>query len=124
MKFRTQSFLIAAAALLFACGGGKPASSPSTTSPDATSLVGAWLPAGHGELTESITLAADGNSYTSKLHYASFDKDGKPQAGGGEATGAGTRIVFSRVVTRSAAKGAPGRGYPDLAAGSTTTSSC
>lgn len=55
---------------------------------------GAWLPAGHGELTESITLSADGNSYTSKLHYASFDEDGKPQEGGGEATGAGTRIVF------------------------------
>lgn len=54
----------------------------------------AWLPAGHGSLTESITLSADGNSYKSEIKYVSFDKNGKPRADGGEGTGVATRIVF------------------------------
>ncbi|MEP6591215.1 MAG: hypothetical protein ABJC19_08520 [Gemmatimonadota bacterium] len=55
---------------------------------------GGWLPAGHGVLTEKITLSADGNSYTSTVHYDSFDQAGQPMPIGGDATGSGTRIVF------------------------------
>ncbi|MEO8478007.1 MAG: hypothetical protein ABI542_00130 [Gemmatimonadota bacterium] len=61
---------------------------------DGEGAAGGWLPAGHGVLTEHITLSADGNSYTSTVHYDSFDKDGQPADGGGDATGAGTRITF------------------------------
>lgn len=53
-----------------------------------------WLPAGHGVLTEIITLSADGQSYTSTINYKSFDKSNHPSPGGGEGTGAGTRIGF------------------------------
>ncbi len=53
-----------------------------------------WLPAGHGVLTETITLSADGNSYTSAIKYVSFDKGDKPTPGGGEGSGVATRIVF------------------------------
>ena len=61
---------------------------------DGISNTGGWLPAGHGVLTESITLSADGTSYKSTIDYVSFDKSGKPTEGGGEGSGAGTRIVF------------------------------
>jgi hypothetical protein len=54
----------------------------------------AWLPAGHGILTESITLAADGKSYTSTIKYVSLDKNEKVQPGGGDGTGMATRIDF------------------------------
>lgn len=53
-----------------------------------------WLPAGHGVLTEAITLSADGNSYTSTIKYVSFDKNGKATTGGGEGNGVAARIVF------------------------------
>ena len=55
---------------------------------------GDWWPAGHGVLTETITLSADGQTYTSTITLAMYDKAGAPIAGGGEGTGAGTRIVF------------------------------
>ncbi|SRR6266508_2103015 len=55
---------------------------------------GGWMPTGHGVLTESITLAADGNSFDSTIHYEPFDMSGKPTTGGGDATVHGTRIVF------------------------------
>lgn len=61
---------------------------------DGEGVAGGWLPAGHGVLTETIMLSADGNTYTSTVHYASFDKDGQATDGGGDATGAGTRIAF------------------------------
>ncbi len=61
---------------------------------DGAGAVGGWMPAGHGVLTERIRLAVDGNNYTSTVHYASFDKDGQPTDGGGDATGVGTRIAF------------------------------
>ena len=60
----------------------------------------AWLPAGHGVLTEIITLSSDKNSYTSTIKYESFDKNNKPISGGGEGTGAATRIVFQDPVSR------------------------
>ncbi len=53
-----------------------------------------WLPAGHGVLTETITLSADGNSYTSAIKYVSFDKSDNPTPGGGVGSGVATRIVF------------------------------
>lgn len=53
-----------------------------------------WWPAGHGVLTETITLSADGQAYTSTIKLATYDRTGAPIAGGGEGTGAGTRIVF------------------------------
>ena len=56
---------------------------------------GDWWPAGHGELTETITLSGDGQTYTSTIKVASFDRADKPIAdGGGEGTGSGTRITF------------------------------
>jgi len=55
-----------------------------------------WWPAGHGVLTERITLADDGQTYASRVTLNTFDTNGTPiaQAGAGEGTGAGTRIVF------------------------------
>jgi hypothetical protein len=53
-----------------------------------------WWPAGHGVLTETITLSDDGQTYTSTIRLATYDRSGTPIAGGGEGTGAGTRIVF------------------------------
>ena len=53
---------------------------------------GGWMPAGHGVLTETITLSADGNRYTSTITYAAFDASGKPLPGGGRGTGAGQRM--------------------------------
>jgi hypothetical protein len=55
---------------------------------------GGWAPDGRGVFTEEITLAADGNAYTSKVSYVAYDVNGKPAAGGGEGTAAGTRITF------------------------------
>lgn len=53
-----------------------------------------WWPAGHGELTETITLSEDGRTYASTIMLAIFDKTGKPIDGGGEGNGVGTRIGF------------------------------
>jgi hypothetical protein len=53
-----------------------------------------WWPAGHGVLTEAITLSEDGQTYVSTITLALFDKSGAPIAGGGDGTGAGTRIAF------------------------------
>jgi hypothetical protein len=54
-----------------------------------------WWPAGHGVLTETITLSADGQSYTSTIKLVTYDSaDAVVPNGGGNGTGAGTRIVF------------------------------
>ena len=55
---------------------------------------GGWTPNGYGVLTEKIAVADDGKSYASTLVYSLFDNAGKPAEGGGEATGAGTRMGF------------------------------
>ncbi|MEQ1728476.1 MAG: hypothetical protein ABL982_08840 [Vicinamibacterales bacterium] len=55
---------------------------------------GDWWPDGHGVLTETITLSENGNTYTSTVGLAMFDKADQPIAGGGEGTAAGTRIAF------------------------------
>jgi hypothetical protein len=53
-----------------------------------------WTPAGHGVLTERITLSEDGRSFTSTLRYEAFDTSGKPAEGGGDAAGRAQRIGF------------------------------
>lgn len=53
-----------------------------------------WWPAGHGVLTETITLSDDGKTYVSKIKLATFDKAGAPVAGTGEGRGEGARIAF------------------------------
>lgn len=55
---------------------------------------GDWWPAGHGVLTETITLSDDGQTYASTIKLVTFDGTGEPIAGDGEGTGAGKRIVF------------------------------
>jgi hypothetical protein len=51
-----------------------------------------WLPAGRGVITERITVAADGQTFTSTLRYDAFDSKGGPLEGGGEAKGRAMRI--------------------------------
>jgi hypothetical protein len=53
-----------------------------------------WWPAGHGVLTETITLSDDGQTYASTIKLATYESTGTLIAGGGEGTGAGTRIEF------------------------------
>ena len=53
---------------------------------------GGWLPAGRGVFHERITLSADGQTYTSRIHYEAFGPDGKPAEGGGEGKGSGARL--------------------------------
>ncbi|MEP6766691.1 MAG: hypothetical protein ABJB66_20410 [Gemmatimonadaceae bacterium] len=53
-----------------------------------------WWPAGHGVLTETITMSDDGQAYTSTIKLAAFGVGGAPVAGDGEGAGAGKRIVF------------------------------
>jgi hypothetical protein len=55
---------------------------------------GGWSPAGMGVFTEKITLADDGQSYNAAVTYPQFDPLGKRAEGGGEASGAGTRMGF------------------------------
>ena len=53
---------------------------------------GGWMPAGRGVLTERLTIAGDGRSFSSRIHFVAFDR--LWNAGGGEATGQGKRIGF------------------------------
>jgi hypothetical protein len=54
-----------------------------------------WWPAGHGVLTEIITVSDDGRTYTSTIRLVTFDTTGKPVPdGGGEGAGSATRIAF------------------------------
>ena len=53
-----------------------------------------WWPAGHGVLTETLSLSEDGQTYTSTIRLATFDRTGTAIPGDGEGTGSGTRIVF------------------------------
>jgi hypothetical protein len=53
-----------------------------------------WMPAGHGVLTETITLADDGQSYTATLRFELFDAKGRPAEGGGSARVQAVRIGF------------------------------
>jgi len=53
-----------------------------------------WLPAGRGVLLETITVASDGKSFTSKIRYDAFDQSGKSVEGGGDAIGKGISLKF------------------------------
>lgn len=64
------------------------------TKAEAAGASGGWVPAGFGILTETITLAADGNSFTSAIKLEVFDPAGKPAEGGGTGTSTGRRITF------------------------------
>lgn len=55
---------------------------------------GGWLPAGHGVLTEDISLSDDGDSFTSMITLVLFDQNGQPVEGGGKGNGKGARIDF------------------------------
>ena len=52
---------------------------------------GGWLPAGRGTLVETITLSADGNSFSSNIRYEFVDQAGRPAAGGGSGKARGVR---------------------------------
>jgi hypothetical protein len=66
-----------------------------TVAEKATGLSG-WLPGGRGVLRETITLADDGKSFHSKIHFEACDLLGKAVEGSGEAIGGGVRIDFRR----------------------------
>jgi hypothetical protein len=55
---------------------------------------GGFMPDGYGIITQTITLSADGNSFTSRISVKMFDVAGKPTAGGSTGTATGTRIRF------------------------------
>jgi hypothetical protein len=55
---------------------------------------GDWYPAGHGVITETITVAENGETYASAIKLAIYDKSGAPTTGGGDGSTAATRIVF------------------------------
>jgi hypothetical protein len=56
---------------------------------------GGWTSAGHGVLTERITLSEDGRTYTSTLQHDAFDAQGHlVEEDGGEAECQGERIGF------------------------------
>jgi len=51
-------------------------------------------PSGRGVFSETITVAADGETFTSTIRYEAFDEADKPVEGGGDATGRGVRLRF------------------------------
>jgi hypothetical protein len=64
------------------------------TSADELVKGGGWAPNGYGVITQTFTLSGDGKTFDSKATLELFDKEGKPMAGGGEATAKGARIAF------------------------------
>ena len=59
---------------------------------DALIKGGGFPPAGRGLLSETITIAADGKHYTSKIHYEGKGIDGTASSGDG--TGTAERMIF------------------------------
>lgn len=55
---------------------------------------GGWLPGGSGVLLETITLAGDGKSFSSRIKLDVFDETGKLIESNSEADGAAVRISF------------------------------
>ena len=68
--------------------------SKSVSTSDELIKSGGWMPDGHGNIRQTITVSADGNSFASKITVELFDKAGKPIAGGGSGTAVGERIRF------------------------------
>jgi hypothetical protein len=65
------------------------------TSADELVKGGGWAPNGYGVITQTFTLSEDGMTFESTATVELFDKQGKPMAGGGEATARGARIGFT-----------------------------
>jgi len=68
-----------------------------TTTPSPSDVFkngGGWLPSGRGLLTERITLAADGRTFTSAVKCEMFGLGGEPVEGSGDAKGRAERIRF------------------------------
>jgi hypothetical protein len=55
---------------------------------------GGWMPAGQGVLLERITLAPDGNSFTSTIRFDVFDQAGKVLESGTMAKSRSIRVGF------------------------------
>lgn len=53
-----------------------------------------WLPAGRGVLVDTITVSEDGQSFSSRINYESFDQSGRNAQAGGNAVGRAERIEF------------------------------
>lgn len=66
------------------------------TPAESAAASGGWLPAGHGELSEHITLAADGQSYVAAIRVELFDAAGKAIDGGGEGTVHARRMALAK----------------------------
>jgi hypothetical protein len=64
------------------------------TSADELVKGGGWAPNGYGVITQTFVLSDDGKTFESKATVELFDMQGKPMAGGGEATAVGARIGF------------------------------
>jgi ketosteroid isomerase-like protein len=59
-----------------------------------TPLTDGWPPAGRGVLSETITLSADGDSFTSVIVYQPLNSSGKPTEAESKAIGKGRRLKF------------------------------
>ena len=55
---------------------------------------GGWLSNGHGELLEKITIARNGQAYTSEVTFQLFDEKGKAKSGKLHAMATGERVRF------------------------------
>ena len=55
---------------------------------------GGYMPDGSGIITQTFTLSADGNSFTSKISVSMFDNAGKPIAGASSGTATAKRLRF------------------------------
>lgn len=55
---------------------------------------GGWMPAGHGVFLETISLSADGRTFTSTMKYDAFDHGGNPAEGSGVAETNARRLEF------------------------------
>ena len=53
-----------------------------------------WLAAGRGIFSETITVADDGETFSSIVRYEAFDGAGAPVDGGGQGEGRGVRLRF------------------------------
>ena len=53
-----------------------------------------WLPAGRGLFVERITVSDDGARFASTIRYQFFDRQDKPLADSGAATGSGRKLTF------------------------------
>ncbi len=65
------------------------------TAPSPDVAKNGWLPSGRGVLTERITVARDGQTFTSTIAYEALDAKGKRIDGGGDGEARGVRMDVS-----------------------------